>query len=118
MSDLQKIFDIVYAGLKSQEFKQSTILGVGCLYRGPYGLKCAAGWLIDDEDYDEGLESIACMNEEVSSVIEKSCERRGVAFDIKDIKFIQELQNAHDCSVGDMEERLKNVASQYELDCE
>lgn len=50
----QEIFNTVWNGLKSQGFECSAHNGT-CLYRGPNGRKCAAGWLIPDEEFDDAL---------------------------------------------------------------
>lgn len=44
----QEIFDKVYLGLKSQGFRQS-INNYQCVYRGPYGRRCAIGHLMPAE---------------------------------------------------------------------
>lgn len=51
---LQEMFDVIYKGLASQGFAQSRLHG--CAYRGGEGRKCAAGWLIPDDKYDESWE--------------------------------------------------------------
>jgi len=52
----QQAFDFVWERI-SQQGQPSWQDGVGCLYRGPNGLKCAIGWLISDDDYKPSLES-------------------------------------------------------------
>lgn len=59
----QEIFDYVVARLRAQGEKSEgacTRLNLepygGCLYRGPRGLKCAAGHLIPDAFYDPDME--------------------------------------------------------------
>jgi hypothetical protein len=53
---LQEIFDFV----NEQVIKQAKPSWRGelgdCAYRGPNGLKCAAGFLLDDEDFDPDME--------------------------------------------------------------
>lgn len=51
----QKTFDTVVAHLRRQGCKSADLFG--CLFRGPNGLKCAAGCLIPDSDYDPKWEN-------------------------------------------------------------
>ena len=50
----QEVFDKVVAHLRAQGCKAEN--KDTCLYRGPGGTKCAAGCLIDDEDYRSSFE--------------------------------------------------------------
>lgn len=53
----QETFDIVVAHLRRQGQKSKLKTGkIKCLYRGPRGLKCAAGCLIPDELYSPEME--------------------------------------------------------------
>jgi hypothetical protein len=53
---LMEIFDFVNESVIKQG-KASWRGELGdCAYRGPKGLKCAAGFLLDDADYNEGME--------------------------------------------------------------
>lgn len=56
----QQVFDTVAKHLLTQ-MQQSRITVDGtsssCLYRGPNGLKCAAGVLIGDDEYHEDMEN-------------------------------------------------------------
>jgi hypothetical protein len=52
----QEIFDQVATHLLKQGLKSE--LGDTCAYRGYYGLKCAAGCLISDEEYEELFETV------------------------------------------------------------
>ena len=63
-----------------------------CLYRGPNGRKCAAGWLIDDAHYDESLEGMTADRSDVVDALVAS----GVAR--QDIGFVRDLQRVHDGS--------------------
>jgi hypothetical protein len=56
----QELFNQVYLGLASQGFKKSGKISDGdiyCLYRGPSGRKCAAGWVIPDDEYDPRMDT-------------------------------------------------------------
>ena len=59
----QEMFTKVWRGLQAQGWQKSEgpnernrDNGVGCLYRGPNGMKCAAGHLIPDEMYYPEME--------------------------------------------------------------
>lgn len=68
-----------------------------CAYRGTSGLRCAAGFLIDDEHYSEGLETLTADEESVTLAIRKS--NPGSRLKIKDL---MDLQSIHDYdSFGD-----------------
>ena len=51
----QEVYSQVRNHLLTQKIK-SKEEGKGCVYRGPDGLKCAAGCLISDEEYREEME--------------------------------------------------------------
>lgn len=103
----QKIFDVVYRGLKSQGFERSLLSdGVTCAYRGYGGAKCAAGWLIPDELYKEEYEGSTIDN---SVDLENYFGRK--------LEFVMELQTIHDDyeTADDMQARLRTFAKHYEL---
>ena len=80
----QQMYDIAKAGIIQQG---AFCLSSGaCAYRNDKGQKCAVGFLIPDTIYDAGLEGF------------RVDELRGVAIDCTedDIKFLMELQEAHD----------------------
>lgn len=105
-SGLQAIFDRAYKGLAKQGFVQSAWTGTGCRYRGPNGLKCAAGHCISDEDYHEDMEWKL-----ISLVLD------GLGIDDEKVRFIQDLQSAHDNSnfADTMDKELAKVAGKYGL---
>lgn len=47
----QEVLDQVVAHLLTQNARSQLPLGGPCVYRGPRGLKCAAGCLISDQEY-------------------------------------------------------------------
>lgn len=61
-----------------------------CAYRGKDGLQCAAGVLINDEQYDETLEN----NASDSVVVSMALERSGV--EAADLWLVRKLQRIHD----------------------
>lgn len=57
-SSLQEIFDFVVTKLREQGEPSLDPVSNACLYRGPNGRKCAAGWLLPDgEQAKEGVEA-------------------------------------------------------------
>ena len=112
----QEVFDHVVRGLKSQGFERSLREGEElqtnpvCAYRGAHGMKCAAGWIIADDEYDPEFDG----------------EDAGdwcwmlAAFDrVPDAHddLIVDLQAAHDTGrePDDMRGRLRRVAKRYAL---
>lgn len=102
----QEVFDQVAKHLLTQMRKSfRSFKGAEyCVYRGDDGLKCAAGCLIADDEYDE------------SSMERRSWYGIGaVPNDHSDL--IRELQIVHDeCDVSIWAERLNYVASCWQLD--
>lgn len=105
----QQVFDIVATHLLTQ-MKQSISdrennYGPSYLYHGPNGLKCAAGALIGDDEYQEEMEHnywIELVN------------RLLVPLDHKDL--ICRLQKAHDsCPPEGWYNELKKVATEFNL---
>ena len=53
----QEIFDKVTTHLLTQMKQSKSMIGGGaCVYRGPDGLMCALGCLIEDSEYSQGME--------------------------------------------------------------
>jgi len=116
----QEIFDKVYLGLKSQGFKRSIRVDdnnddIVCMYRSPQGYKCAAGWLIPDDLYDECLEGCSVLGGHVRQVFEQLGVSR------LDLPFIQQLQRIHDFNFNltarDMvnQDKLEEIAVHHGL---
>lgn len=105
----QEIFDTVYLGLASQGFERSINLeNDKCMYRDNEGRKCAAGWLIPDEDYDPKMDTQGIVTR-VDYFKEK--------YDLDTLIFIGDLQRSHDCF--DTSEKVKTSlirkANNYDL---
>lgn len=86
----QEIFNEVYTKLVKQG-APSIENGV-CRYRGPNNTRCAVGWLIPDEEYQETFEAkgvVTVAREE----IEEGPLRK---FLWENQEFLEELQKAHD----------------------
>jgi len=59
---LQEIFDFVNDAITKQGVPSYDDSLGDCAYRGPNGLKCAAGMLVDDEDYTREMEGKCARN--------------------------------------------------------
>jgi len=76
-----------------------------CLYRNGFGLSCAIGILIDNDNYSEELESHAIDNAAVSTAVSRSLGSPPLS--ARDRVFLGALQDIHDYSVGPPEWRKK-----------
>lgn len=85
----QETFDIVVTALRAQGRKSVDAHG-GCMYRGPNGLKCAAGHLIPDSLYSPEMEHKIASNH-TKMLIELG----------HDPWFVNALQAAHDNAESD-----------------
>lgn len=131
--ELQEIFNTVWNGLLSQ-MRKSTKLGdsLSCKYRGAEGRKCAAGFLIPDEEYIPEWDTVctpswgnrreeythsnsseyAPMSEEAADKFLALQERIGY------VTLVRELQGIHDSYFpADWEEQLRLFAQRYGLTC-
>lgn len=82
----QEAFDLVAEKLSAQgrpSVKKHSI-GTECRYRGPDGLRCAAGWLIPDEKYNTNMEGKPADDSMFSGII--YCSH----------SLARDLQTAHD----------------------
>ncbi len=119
----QEIFDTVLQKIREQG-KPSIYCG-GCAYRGPDGLKCAAGHLIPDEDYTKEFEEGTvgkCFLEETAGNEESFLVTNYFNDKGYDLNFISELQQAHDLNykaesfVEHFNASMRKVANKYKLE--
>ncbi|AKF13413.1 hypothetical protein PHIN3_150 [Sinorhizobium phage phiN3] len=86
----QEIFTTVWKGLESQGWNVSMTAGSShqttCAYRGANGRKCAAGWLIPDDEYEPSMEGMMVLE---TAYFENK-------FNAAELEFIGELQDIHD----------------------
>ena len=118
----QSIFNRAYLGLKAQGFKVSATAGGKCMYRGPGGLKCAAGHLIPDDRYAFAMER-RCASD-VGTVYGFDIFGEGVTKE--DENFLDNLQEAHDYPINEghdpgeecptIEPHLRELARRYNLE--
>ena len=110
----QLAFNGVWRGLKSQGFVASTNEEGDCMYRGDNRRKCAAGWLIRDENYSRRLEFYQASTDVIRDALRPTFEEFGES---PPLSFIRNCQLVHDGSVGQpvplplqMEARLRELA--------
>lgn len=122
----QEIWDRVNAHLLAQN-APAYLMGGGCRYKTPTGLKCAVGCLIDEQFYDESFEGVGVtvlegelFDEELkrkTSVLKHALLASGV--DVNDpatIRLLLRLQYTHDtCGVEDWPLRLCSIAADFGL---
>ena len=85
-----------------------------CLYRGPNGLKCAVGALIDDEHYSPDLENDSPLDAEVRKALEDSLHAR---LTTDNVQLLLELQDIHDhADVENWSDQLAMKAEEYKLE--
>lgn len=128
MRTQQEIFDYVAEKLHAQNllsahYRDDFSDMTQCLYRGPDGTKCAAGWLIPDEAYDPDMDNTANATS-INDIAEWFADR--VPEEVKNnLPFVLSLQSAHDTAlvwdkhfrVG-LKKNLDDVASRYGLSTE
>ena len=107
----QETFDIVVTNLRKQGCKSLSMSGE-CRYRTPEGLRCAAGWLIQDEDYMDDIEDTPVLStSRKSNKITTLIQSYGHNVDL-----VRELQKVHDIySVDSWEEHFALIATHYNL---
>ncbi len=95
--NMQKIAQIVYDGFVKQDWIRSVTV-YGCSYRGNNGTKCAAGMLINDEDYSPDMEGAPAIRDIIVEAINK---KLGFELTSDEKAFVSELQRIHDTSQGE-----------------
>ncbi len=109
----QEIFNTAYTGIIAQG-RQSVSKNGECRYRGPDGLKCAVGFMIDDATAQE-WEGVGIMS--------VNRFRTPPDWIVNNIDLLIMIQDAHDREVDDdadfIEEftaRMQNLAQHYNLE--
>ena len=107
----EEAFEKIWNGLKSQGFEKSVDneISTRCMYRSqtPDGkpLKCAAGWLIPDEDYDPQFEDKTIEELiELELLPEEFCEEDFYS-DYAWRSFLNDMQSAHD--IAETQDEMK-----------
>jgi hypothetical protein len=117
----QEIFDKVTTHLLTQ-MKQSREAGIGCKYRGPDGLMCALGCLIEDSEYSPDMEmTLSAMMEKglcTLSLMSRLGITQGdtVSDTDKNLYLLHQLQYIHDANQPEAwKEQLKKLAVTLKL---
>jgi len=100
----QEIFDKAWQYFFVEKHPRSVERGK-CFYRHPSGdgRRCAAGLFIKDEQYSEELETLSTRSPRVRRALNES----GVPASPQVCDLLQELQWAHDVSMGEFVEEAK-----------
>lgn len=102
---LQEIFDKIASHLIKQNQRSYCDKMSNCVYRGPNGLKCAAGILIPDEEYKPEFEKQTWRNLVSDGFVQN-----------KFTSEIRQLQIIHDTkSCKDWYKELIDFATEYQL---
>lgn len=106
----QEIFNTVVRHLRKQGAPAQSGFEGTCMYRAPGGLKCAAGCLIPDEDYDPKFEGNSVFGPNVNPYFSKR-------FSNNQISLIRELQEIHDDrDIQNWEFDFKRLAKRWKLE--
>ena len=99
--DMQELFNKAVGGIYNQgkpSYQPSMGSDAGvCMYRGPEGVKCAVGFIIDDEFYYERLEHSTVEAVEVTEAVNASIGR-GITESEK--VMMMRIQNVHGVMVS------------------
>ena len=85
------LFEKIKSAMLKQKARSQSDDGQ-CLYRGPNGLKCAVGVLIDDKYFNEEYNGKDVQDRHVLRMLEKS----GYPVDWRAQDFYSEMQSVHD----------------------
>lgn len=93
----REMFEVIKSGLLRQR-KVSRNEEAACRYRSPGGLKCAVGFLIKDEQYDETIEGWTVRNlTSKTTPPAKAVERSiGRSLHPHELEMLSEVQRMHD----------------------
>lgn len=104
-STAQEVFDWIVYNLKKQN--EASYEGCACRYRTSTGLKCAAGWCIDDSEYESKFEG-----QRWSSLVDRRLVPGAHTPLINDC---QRLIHDANLESGWSEESIRHIAKAYRL---
>ncbi len=108
----QEVFDFVVGKIREQGCK--SIGEDFCAYRGPNGLKCAAGWLIPDEEYTPEMEEWGGIAQDNVKKGYASIAKEYFAAKGYDTDLVIALQRSHDNIYNENSEIIaKNFGLKY-----
>jgi hypothetical protein len=108
----QRSFDRAAVALVKQGKPSLAPDGLMCLYRGPGGARCAAGWLFEGEVDKDFTEGTTCTERRVRALL---------AANGHDPSFVSVLQSAHDTKtyslqwLDEWENAMRGIACLHEL---
>ena len=117
---MQEIFNKVKAHLLAQGKRSED--DHNCLYRGPDGLKCAVGCLIEDSAYNPTIEGSAVVDitsstNKESKLLRAALQDSGVELNHQTINLLAQLQQLHDkLPPAGWSAHLKTIADDFGLD--
>jgi len=116
MSLIQKLFDKAVTHLLTQ-MAQSISDDGRCVYRGPNGLKCAIGALLDDAWYDaDTLEYLSIGARYVQTAVAQSQGFDLSTLEEEDWIILRAVQNIHDTYLPDgWKDKLTALAEEHNL---
>ncbi len=103
----QEMFDRAARGILAQGEASMTADG-DCRYRGPGQLRCAVGWILDDDHYTSSMEEVTVLK----------LRKQGfcLPWHPRDDDLAIDLQNVHDLEDVEMwPDRLRTVAERHHL---
>jgi hypothetical protein len=119
MVSLQNTFNTVVEHLRRQG--RQSIRGHSCLYRGPEGRKCAAGWLIPDDLYEPEMEGTLVSTGTLDSNGDERPDTLNAVSRVlrelgHDLELVRHLQSVHDAGTPDeWERRFCDLSQTFEL---
>lgn len=117
MPTKQETFDTVVAHLRKQAAK-AIRSDIGCCYRSPEGLKCAAGCLIPDDLYSPNIENgkviIGAITPRVP--LQSKAVTELIASLGHNVRLVADLQDTHDyLEVDEWEDSFRTLALKHGL---
>lgn len=115
----QETFDLISVGLLRQGKRSGVVApnaykGFRCLYRSPDGCRCAAGLVLDDQDYSPELENMIVEAIQESRLAVGSWTRHSPWLLVQ----LQEMHDDLDTPVDDWPQALRGVAARHNLSTE
>ena len=108
----KEVFNKACEGLASQgwivSFDQT---GGYCAYRGDDNRKCAVGWLVSDDTYDDDIEGLGVRELSWMHVGQQIFKKNHISSSERSIEFLADLQDLHDNSDNEtLKERFRAFA--------
>jgi len=87
---MKQVFDFIVAKILAQG--RPSQKNYSCVYRGENNLRCAAGWVLPDEDYDPSINGAAISSDFFQYTVTAHWLKRGSPY----YRLIRALQADHD----------------------